>query len=675
MNEGKVLLSIFSNNNIMYTIYANDKNTLSALAILEDGKSYFVKEENEIDWLNEIVANINKRYIRREEVLFEGEKITRFENKLNHFSYFAKLKDDGTFVECDYEEYKELYSKYNGLQTRVIRRNDNAYNANRRGNSSPYSSYNRPYNNSSYNTSPYNRGYSSYYGNARPSTYQQKKNGIAKKVIIAVAGVAVTAGITFAGWNFLLRDKLPEIEAVPGISSEMTSAEEIPSFRIEDVYDTVADTEAEEAVQRRYKNIEEQLREAGLLNWEIAQELDNIALFESGEDEIPINFYYDADKDEIVYVYEKILPEQEEETPPNVNTPISEKVQFIYDAINGNENLPEEFKKHVIDTYGPIWQKNEAYINEYELAARYRKLTLDFDYHEQGKELNSEYTTSDRAAGVYFHGARIISTPEEYEYDRNRVSSIEIYDSYSLEETLGKPKTTATLNHEVNHINGDFFYYEGSLLNEGYTQLSSVSDDFNRYKNEQLVSILFAETFGIETLKEGYYGFDLEQAIVNKVVEKTGRNSDSVRNEVSDFFDRTQSLLYDLDQYGYGERTAPNFEAFMNSLTDYYSAINGQDINKNQLVAATIDCLTGSHKANIYFSDDEKIIWLNEYDVDTGKVVYELGKSYTDVVYNDGLNRTSTNFSSMRKVELDDSNKYQPQILHVEDKDITYWSR
>lgn len=652
MNEGKVLLSALASNK-MYTLYLNKENRLNAIAISENGNSYFVTEEKELSLLNEIVSNINKRYIRRTDVSFGEQKLARFENKYNHFSYFAEIKDDGTFQECNYEDYKELYKEYNGIQIRCVGRNNNYRN---RGSRTPYSSYG-----SSYSYGDYNMVYDNSRGRRR-----NQDNGIAKKVVLGIAGVAVAAGITFAGWNFLQREKLPEVEQTQGITTELEAPAQ---YDITAEYDAVADTESEEIVKNRYKHIEEQLREAGLQNWEIAQQLDFLAVV--GDNEVPISFYYDSDKDEIIYVYEEIKQMQEEKASQE-KLPVSSKIQVIYNALNDNPNLTEEFKNHIINTYGPIWQKNEDFINAYELAARYKKLTLDFEYHEDGKLKEVNYSTNDSAAGIYSHGGKMISTPEEYEADKYRISGIEIYDSHSLEETLDDHLKSATMNHEINHINGEFSYYSGTLLNEGYTQLSSVSNDFSRYKNEQLMCILFAETFGVDTLKEGYYGFDLEQAITNKIIEKTGRNSDVVRTEINEFLSDTQDLLYDLDKYGYSENTTAHFDQYSSKLADYYMQINNQDINKNQLVLATMDCLIGSHRANIYFSEDEKVVGIYRYDVDTGKVVYNVGKEYEDIKYSEGA---IVNFTSKRRVELDDSNKYHEQILKVEDKDIDYLSR
>ena len=68
------------------------------------------------------------------------------------------------------------------------------------------------------------------------------------------------------------------------------------------------------------------------------------------------------------------------------------------------------------------------------------------------------------------------------------------------------------------------------LLNEGYT---SVSTNAGAYENEQLMARLMIETFGDDTIREGYYGFDLTNALTNKIVEKTGRDNKEVYSEVT----------------------------------------------------------------------------------------------------------------------------------------------
>ena len=385
-----------------YIFYLDDEtNKLHAFAVKKNNKTYFVTKNNEIDFLGKIIDFLNKKYIRRNDVLYKNDYYARYVNRYNRKSYFAKLVD-GNQVAMPYESIKELYDYYNAPKIEYIGRNRKQNNSNSYGNI-----YNDSYNGfddfefepPTYSPSPYEQPNYQKTNSRRPS--QRGKSGNNRlKIFLGVAGAIATISLSAAGYYFLSHGgKLPVVSKP----------------QIEETYgevDTKADTDKEKEIQEKYDQIRTQLEEAGLANWEISSELQLIALFDGETDDI--SFYYDSDEDKVVYVYEdldreneKLAKDESEEDRVSTETEgveIPENVETILEAIAENDNLTEEEKTFVGGTVLDELIENSEYINVDELVYRYGILDIDYEYHENGKTMDdlfgSPYT---EAAGLYIN--------------------------------------------------------------------------------------------------------------------------------------------------------------------------------------------------------------------------------------------------------------------------------
>lgn len=681
-----------------YCVFFNESNTkLGALASDKNGESYFVTDEKELKFLNKIIEMLNKKYVRRRDIVFNNETIARYENRYNHISHFIKFDESGA-KPCPYEEYKELYRYYNGPQISCIfrqkkRPQNNNYDELNFGDNPYYSSYsgNNPYGNNPYGNNSY--GYNSYDGEYNPYnnyTPPKKKNNVFKKLIISIAGVAVVVSLSFAGYKVLSEDKLPEIVENPQVTnvleteaqedigensnnSNISSNSNIYSINLEKEYgsvDIIADTEEQKALEDRYRKVQEQLQVAGLENWEISAALDVISIFHGDVDNI--DFYYDGDTNQIAFVYGKLPQKVEEVATGDKTITISAEVKRIVDAIEQNEKISAQEKKHIIDTYAEIWCENEQYLDIDELVERYKNLEIHYELIAGGKESSSEYNPSEHVAGEYVHGQKWGDGKIE------QVSEINVYDSNSIEESLADLDKTSTFDHETNHINGNFSYYGGSLLNEGYNQLSQPSCD-ERYKVEQAMVMLFAETFGNETLKEGFYGFDLQGALTNKMVKITGRDQNTVDSEIYQLLEDTDEVLYDSgkdENYKNNSELMARYESIFSRLSEYYEQIHGRKMSENQATNIIREYLTGTRSSNLYLGKNEKIQKIG-YDLDTSSLVCEIASMHEEEIkYEiDGYLGTTMNPSYRRIINLDDTNKYQVTPPQIADKDIEYFTR
>ena len=519
---GRVLLNI-SILNKNYCIFES-KNGANLNASFYDKKTKvfgFVTDEKEIIILNEIIRKLNRKYVRRRDVIFNDENFIRYVNRYTGMSYFAKM-ENGSSQSCSYLEYKDLYNEYNGKQILCMSRRPNKRRP------SPYD---------------YNSNYRSGYDNYKdlwdePIPRKRYKghrgDGIVKKVVVVIAGAAITVLIAFGGYKVLSAGSLPELESANTIVTETGE----PEISLKD-FDTKADTDAQKALKEKYDSIAEQFEVAGLEPWEIALQLDVISVFE--EDKDNISFYYDNDKNEVVYIYEAIERARSEE--PKADMQVSADIQRIIQAINSNPKLSDREKAHIIDTYTPIWCKNEQYLNIYELINRYSMLETEFEYTEGGKVLQETlaYNPYEHAAGTYTHRG-ILANGEE-DLGNCFESKITIYDAESFEDTMRDNSKTSTFDHENNHVNGELSYYYAGLLNEGYTQLSQANST-NRYKTEAAMAMICVETFGDEAFREGFYGFDLQTVLTNKIAGITKRDAIEVDREIYELFEDIETVLY-----------------------------------------------------------------------------------------------------------------------------------
>ena len=292
-----------------------------------------------------------------------------------------------------------------------------------------------------------------------------------------------------------------------------------------------------------------------------------------------------------------------------------------------------------------------------------------------------DYTPSDSAAGIYSYNSIIINTSEDYEkYSKGRISHIKLWNMQSFDDVFKDSTNESTALHEVNHINGNFSPNNTSLLNEGYTQLSSKKRD-ERYEDEQLMVILLIETFGKETIKAGYYRFDLNQELINVIVEKTGRNADDVNDEIYNLMEEIQEVLYDFEKCEKDdvEKDKQLLEKFNNvylKLADYYEQLTGRKSDENQIVNCVVDKLTGSRKANIYVTDNERIDGIENYDVDTGELSLKVLSEHDEINYEDSFQMVKKpNAHYGRFIDLNDNNKYNATPEAIKDNSLNYLSR
>lgn len=615
---GKVLLNI-SILNKNYCIFEREKGAkLNASFYDKKTKAFgFVTNEKELRILNEVICMLNRKYVRRKDIVFNDENFIRYVNKYTGMSYFARM-ENGTILSCPYLDYKELYNEYNCKQVFCMPKkssytNDNDYDFN-----NSYESYGT---NSYWDVDPI----------PRPSYKGRRSNsgiGIVKKVLLSIAGVSLSVVLCYGGYTVLSTGNLPEIETAEPIIDLVEEAGISPKN-----YDTIADTEQEQALKARYDSIAEQLKIAGIeSNWELAVQLDLISLFE--EDAENISFYYDSDKDEVVYIYDNLT--RKEQKPEAAEQTVSQEIQRIITAITENNHLTPKEKEHIISTYTPIWVKNEKYLNIYELINRFSMLETTFDFKEGGALLEEthNYNPHKNVAGTYSHMGILANSEEGL--GQCYQSLITIYDSSSFEETLKSESTISTYDHETNHVNGALSYYTASLLNEGYNQLAQANSR-NRYKTESAMAMLCIETFGTEAFKEGFYGFDLQSVLTNKIVGITKRNSNEVDKEIADLLQDIEDVLYKAgkdENYRNDAELLEQFENVFRKLGVYHELITGREMEDNQTANLIKDYIIGSRKSSLYTKDTERLTdVIFEYDVDTGVFTAELGAEHEMIPY------------------------------------------
>ena len=277
-----------------YAFYLDDEtNNLYGFAVKRNNKAYFITKGNEISFMNKIIDFLNEKYIRRNDVLYKNEYLERYINRYNKMSYFAR-RSENEVSPVSYEEASDLYDFYNKPKILYIGRKRNA---GRQGSyrgygdvdpfstSSPYGQYN-PYGSNGH-FSPSDPYYNNQYQNRRN---RNKKPPL--KLIFAIAGAVATISVSAIGAKFFIDGgKVPFI----------TKSQIEQQFGEVDI---TADEESEKDLQTKYESIKKQLEEQNLENWEISKELDEIAFFEG--DSSDINFYYDSEKNEVVFVYEDL---------------------------------------------------------------------------------------------------------------------------------------------------------------------------------------------------------------------------------------------------------------------------------------------------------------------------------------------------------------------------------
>lgn len=178
------------------------------------------------------------------------------------------------------------------------------------------------------------------------------------------------------------------------------------------------------------------------------------------------------------------------------------------------------------------------------------------------------------------------------------------------------------LDHEGAHLIGQYGLDSTyRLLSEGYTELSISSKNGQGYKKSRFMNILLAETFGSDTLKKGYYRFDLPTALVNRIVLESGEDENKARKEVNKLLQNCETFLRESATYT-RERNDRAFNQIFMQLNRYYRELNNRDISDN-LIAELI--------ANYFVGEDSKLLKPGEAvyglaycDLDNGTAVFNV---------------------------------------------------
>ena len=596
-----------------YCIYLDEEtNNSYAHAIKKNEKAYVVKKEEEIDFLNKIVESLNKKYIKREIINYNDEYYYRYINKYNQKSYFSKIINENEIV-CSYDSIKKLYDYYNSPKVLMSRHSEiTKINA---------------------DSWDYDK-YSSSEDNLNNMNYQRKSK-LPIKIAVSILGVTTLVTLGAGGYQVLSKSILPNISA--------------PKENVKDVDLKTANFE----IAEKYIGVQNQLSEIGLENWEIAVELDSISMLQ--EEMNDISFYYDGDKDEIVYVNGIIEQEVETSMDEIDRDSIPENVQQILTALNSNQTLSYEEKSYIEEKFLPDWIQNSSYLQTEQLVETYSRLKINYDYKPDGEDIDIEYTPNKKAAGIAVVGA----------------NELTIYVTDHFEPG------NKTIDHELKHFNGNFDLYEGTLLNEGYTSL----DISNTYSQEQLMVGLLMETFGRELVNEGYYSSNLKGLVANNIVEKSGKTIEEATKETYDFFDDIESALYKTgelgDDYREDAKLMQDYQDIFDKLSVYYEANNKKEIEKYKIVSIIKDEIMGTNDTQM-LGNRESVSSI-KYSGD-GTLKVNIVKNEGDLEYTqEGLGiiiHTDAKYGRSITVGPDEKYNNPKKIFsQIEDEDIEYSSR
>lgn len=438
-----------------YAFYLDDEtNNLYGFAVKRNNKAYFITKGNEISFMNKIIDFLNEKYIRRNDVLYKNEYLERYINRYNKMSYFAR-RSENEVSPVSYEEASDLYDFYNKPKILYIGRKRNA---GRQGSyrgygdidpfstSSPYGQYNPYGSNGHFSSSdPY---YNIQYQNNR----NRRNKRPPLKIIFAIAGTVATISVSAIGAKFFIDGgKVPFI----------TKSQIEQQFGEVDI---TADEESEKDLQTKYESIKKQLEEQNLQNWEISKELDEIAFFEG--DSSDINFYYDSEKNEVVFVYEDLqrtapLHSEEKAMEEDTSSPdIPEGVEEILETIANNDKLTDEEKTFVAGSILDNLVDNAEYLNYDELNYRYRILDINYEYHEHGKDVSGQLNDSPYESAAaqyalpsinYSQYESMMEFAEKYDIPEDEMidssGKISVFNGNDLNSSLENDETT--IPHEL----------------------------------------------------------------------------------------------------------------------------------------------------------------------------------------------------------------------------------
>ena len=132
-------------------------------------------------------------------------------------------------------------------------------------------------------------------------------------------------------------------------------------------------------------------------------------------------------------------------------------------------------------------------------------------------------------------------------------------------------------------------------------------------------------------MREGYYGFDLQQALCNKVVAKTGRDRIEVDQEIFTLIEETEGILYEIHNrqmadINNDENIQIKYREIFSKLNQLSLSLTGKELKESTAVQIINDYFTGSHNAKVYFDPEEKVTELTDYDIYTGSATWKLSK-------------------------------------------------
>ena len=657
-----------------YCFYLDDAdNQVYAYGIkLNSFEGYHVSKASEVQFLNKIIGRLENKYIRRKDVFYNNEYYARYKNTYTNMNYFAKLVN-GQQVACPYEDAKPLYDFYNNPAPEyafdVKQSKTTGYFGKQESSVPRRKTRGRRYKGRYEAAADITTNYS-FEEDPTYNTPKKKGNGILRVVI--VAGVVCFVVFSYFGVKLFADGKpiilKPKEKTVQTDQPNKMDEKETTNSQIPDGLDVIADTDEEITLATKYEGVEQQLVELGLEPWQIAVELDKLSMFEGDEDDIA--FYYDNEANEVVFVYGEHTLGQEETAEIQGGTTsynsIPEGVTAILNAIADNPNLTEEEKAALIELNLDDWISNIDYLSIDELVARYSMLDIQYEYQEEGMPIDLEYTPYTNAAGVY-----------RYERIDGQVtkSEITIYSASSLEQSL--QNYDKTLEHEGNHIEGNFSAFSSSLLNEGYT--SFISED-ESYEMEKLMVAMMTETFGAELIKQGYYGFDLAGVLTNNIAAKSKRDYMDVREEVEDLLEEIEMCLFKTGDLGETFREdallMQEYQALYKKLSDYYSLMNdGQKMSDNAIAAVIMDYVLGTNNTKV-LGENEKFLSLR-YGKD-GALEFNITVTIPNISYDVGymhLDSTASNYTRGYVIPQDEKNEGTSRYAKVSDENINYFSR
>lgn len=590
-----VLMSISIMNKYYIITYDNVKKITNALGFRKNERCFYpIILDEELKLINSIIDNnIRKVFFEDGEISYKNQVYLKLRNRFDGKYYFTRNKQDKKIL--DYDSNKDLYDFYNPKN--IIYAYDNQDNGyffgNVQNNELPNDFYNIPYKGSN----------------------NQPRSNLSKKVAIAVSGIVGAVIITLSGMTLYSQLLVPPVTSANQITINTEVVDEFgfPETSVLSVEDENL-SEKEFAVKQKYENYKIELERQNLKPWEIAIVLSHIKQFEYNDEYFAnpeakpdkIYFYYDFDKNDVIFVYDKFSratlenldrTDNEKDEFKYEEGSFSKKVRILVDSIKNNPNLSDEDKDFIINQWIKKWEKNEDYIDEQVLSYQLKHLDIRYLLNEKANlcVLNNPHTKI--IGGAYHEG----------------LNRIDIYNMMSRD-------------HEIGHVMGNFKCYS-TLLNEGYNEWKNGGND--SYILERYMAYVYEEVFGEETLRKGYYSKNLHDAIVDKIVQTCGVSRDEVEKEVSELLNKTQDTLYFVAENSEKDDTInalddPKNTQALSDLIEYINGFNNRLRNpSNSKLTALCDCLTGRNNMGLLQNDGERIVSIKY--LESGDMLFEIG--------------------------------------------------